>query len=481
MGKQRPSPDPAAGLPPIRIRDRGACAEVHHVWRGLLAGVLAKRRRFGAVAGVEPEYLFDLDAGGVLHVPSGLVPRLAEAARRAGHAVEVEDLAERPVPAGTSDLAGLDDDHRRLAAHLAIARRGVVVAGSAAERVAVIAMAARVFPAGLFMVMTKTRKQAGEIEQGPARNPSASWWMLHAAAHPLGRPHPGRDARRPGPHRRRGRRLRRRVAGPARARPPLDVVPPAPADLRTARRALGLSRRERLVIEGYIGPVIGRLGPPEIEPVRYGLFSPTGGAANGRTSPWGCRGSEPRSGRTPGAMRRSHVWGRPWPPATWKRRGRTACSSTMHGRPGGPASAGSPSWSSRPSTPASWGGSCRAGACSSPTRAIFGPGRRADVGGTGGEDRHGLPGRAIVTWLHANRRGRLETDVLVRADGTPWPFDLPITPPGAGRDGDRTGYWLTSPTTRTGPHVMRPGPGGSTTATAAGPDDGRGDREPAGP
>ena len=42
-----------------------------------------------------------------------------------------------------------------------------------------------------------------------------------------------------------------------------------------------------------------------------------------------------------------------------------------------------------------------------------------------------------MTWLYARDRGRIEADVVIRADGTPWPLDLPIASPGREEAGDR--------------------------------------------
>ena len=90
----------------------------------MIIEVFAERRRFGVDArgglrrDSKPEHLFELDADGELHVLSGLVPRLAAAARRAGYPVELQDLAEPTVPASAPDGADLDDDGQRLAAIL---------------------------------------------------------------------------------------------------------------------------------------------------------------------------------------------------------------------------------------------------------------------------------------------------------------------------------------------------------------------------
>jgi hypothetical protein len=46
------------------------------------------------------------------------------------------------------------------------------------------------------------------------------------------------------------------------------------------------------------------------------------------------------------------------------------------------------------------------------------------VAGPDPVDRPELPDRAIVTLRFAHGLGRLETEVVLRADGTPWPLDL---------------------------------------------------------
>ena len=77
-----------------------------------------------------------------------------------------------------------------------------------------------------------------------------------------------------------------------------------------------------------------------------------------------------------------------------------------------------------------------------------------------------------MTWLYARDRGRIEADVVIRADGTPWPLDLPIASPGREEAGIVPSCSSISTITRTGPRGTQRGPGGSTTATVAGAPDG---------
>ncbi len=100
-----------------------------------------------------------------MHVPSGLVPRLAAAARRAGSRVEIQDRAEPPIPASAPDITNLDEDGRRLVAALAGNRRGVILVRSPGKRMAAIELALRVFPTGRFMIVTKTRSEARKIAE----------------------------------------------------------------------------------------------------------------------------------------------------------------------------------------------------------------------------------------------------------------------------------------------------------------------------
>jgi hypothetical protein len=73
----------------------------------------------------EPEHLFDRAARGVLPIPSGVVPRLAEAARRTGCRVQLQEPAEPPTPASRPDVADLDV-RQRLVAAPAGSRQGIV-------------------------------------------------------------------------------------------------------------------------------------------------------------------------------------------------------------------------------------------------------------------------------------------------------------------------------------------------------------------
>ncbi len=44
-----------------------------------------------------------------------------------------------------------------------------------------------------------------------------------------------------------------------------------------------------------------------------------------------------------------------------------------------------------------------------------------------GDETKRLPDRLILTSLFARRRGGIEADVLILADGTPWTLELPFT------------------------------------------------------
>ena len=181
---------------------------------------------------------------------------------------------------------------------------------------------------------------------------------------------------------------------------------------------LVLSRRERLVIEGYAGPVIGRIGAPDDEPedVRAVFADWPGGERPDeplglewkRRSIWGNPERNEATARLATALADGDL-GTLWayglfldgepvlrPPAD--RRVAVLVESPEHARILGRLLPG-------------WAVLCADGA----DLAAVG---RAGAAGAGPDDRGDMPGRAIVTWLHADRRGRIEADVVIRADGT---------------------------------------------------------------
>ena len=281
--------------------------------------------------------------------------------------MEVRELAEPPVPASPPQLEDLDEEPRRLVAALTRSRRGVVRVRSAADRLAVLDLAIRVFQTGHLMIVASTRSAARTVARAlragraepvgcfirqPTRSdvgiqvgtagsldPTVAGVVVFADATQVLHERVRRDV---------SRLPRQRIYG-----------------LLDERR--NLSRRERLVIEGYVGPVIGRLG---LRGRRTGrgagrLRRLARRRAAGRTDRTGME-ADVDLGQPANATKRQPGWRRPWPAATSRRRGRTACSSTAIRSSGLPAMVGSPSWSSRPSTPASSAACCRDGPCCAP-------------------------------------------------------------------------------------------------------------------
>jgi hypothetical protein len=192
----------------------------------------------------------------------------------------------------------------------------------------------------------------------------------------------------------------------------------------------GLSRRERLVIEGHIGPAIGQVGPADDDPVEVlAVFADWPGGERPdeplgldwkRHSIW--RNSERnRAIAQVAAALAGGDTAALWPYGLFldgvpairppeDRRVVVLVESPEHARVLGDLLPGWPVLVAGESTP----------------REGSGPGA---VGG-GQEDLDGPPRAAIMTWLHAHVRGCLEADVVSRADGTPWPLELPLASPG---------------------------------------------------
>ena len=197
---------------------------------------------------------------------------------------------------------------------------------------------------------------------------------------------------------------------------------------------LVLSRRERLVIEGYAGPVIGRIGAPDDEPedVRAVFADWTGGERPDeplglewkRRSIWGNPERNEATARLATALADGDL-GTLWayglfldgelvlrPPAD--RRVAVLVESPEHA---GTLGRLLPGWA----------------VLAAPMVTDVAAVGRAGAAGAGPDDRGDMPRRAIVTCLHADRRGRIEADVVIRADGLPWPLDLPVAAPRPGR------------------------------------------------
>jgi hypothetical protein len=132
--------------------------------------LLVERRTFQPDGGgglrneLVPEVLFEVDQNGRAYFPSGLVTRLAALLRRAGYLVEVHDLSEPCSPAPVSDPAGLVDQNKRdIVTALAGNRRGVVRARSDRDKTAALELLLKTYPQHRFMIVTKTEKEARKI------------------------------------------------------------------------------------------------------------------------------------------------------------------------------------------------------------------------------------------------------------------------------------------------------------------------------
>ena len=139
------------------------------------------------------------------------------------------------------------------------------------------------------------------------------------------------------------------------------------------RRAYGflgpeadLSRREWLVVEASLGPVVGRLGVPDdhLVEIQAGFADWPGGEQPDR--PLGLEWKRASIWHIlPDATWRLPGWQGPWPVAMPRSHGITACSTSSIRNS---AKAGAwPSWSSPPSTPMSSRGCCRVGVSCGPS------------------------------------------------------------------------------------------------------------------
>jgi hypothetical protein len=436
------SPDHSAGPPAIVISDDGSVAGVDRAPPEVLEALLVERRGFRADGGglrrlSEPEHLFDLDPDGGATFLSGLVPRVEAAARRAGYPVEIRDEAEPVTPAAPSGARGeLDEDLRGLADRLEPRRRGVVLVRSGRDRLRAIELIVRMFPRGR-VVVAKTRREARQIVR-----------------------HLGASLDEPIDFCTRGLTLseiRVRVGTEGSLDLALgSVVVFADATsvlherLRPMWRVLrrqrvygmlddGLrpGRRERLVIEGYVGPVIARLGPADDRPaaVRAVFAAWTGperpdqplGLEWKKNSMWTNDARNESIARLATALAAGEA-AVPWQYGLFVddqadlrtgegRRVVVLVEVPEHARA---LARLLPGWAVR----------CADGAGR-------GDGDRALGAGSVPADGEVLPGRAIVTWLYAGVRGRLAADVVVRADGTPWPLDIELVAPGPGDEYER--------------------------------------------
>lgn len=433
MTSIRTSPEPAAGAPALVIRADGVVARIDQPPREVLEELVVGRRAFAADGrgGVrrdwEPEDLFDLDPDGRLAFFAGLVPRVAAAARRAGYAVEVRDEGEPTIAAAPVDDLGLDPDRRRLAADLAGCRRGVVLALTRADRIATIDLILELFAPGRVMIVTKTRDEAREISRAlraGRREPVACYTRqrtqsdIRVQVGTAG----GLDL------------ADARVVIFADATQALHEGIRNYRDVLRRQRIYGLldprvdpARRERLVIEACLGPVVGRVGPAGAPtPDVVAVFAD-----------W------------PGGERPDEPLGLGWKRGSiWDNAERNAAVARLaNALAGGDAEvlwgsglfldeeiAGLPD-ALRIAVLVESAEHARALGRLLPGWRLLHAGGEAPVDAGGGAA--GGPDLSIVTMTCAHDRGRLAADVVIRADGTPWPLDLPLRADGPVDGGGR--------------------------------------------
>ena len=434
MNSMKPSLDRLAGVPVIVIRNHGVCANIQPARLEMVVDLLVERRRFrsdgrGGVRGeIEPEHLFDLNQNAVLWVPSGLVPRLADAARRAGYQVEIEDLAEPFVPAPRTDVPGIVDDARRkLIAALVGNRRGVIQARSDRDRFGVIDLLPRVFTRRPIAIVAKSRCEAKKISRR----------LRATQGEPVDCCTRGRtdsdDRIRVGTI----NSLDLTVAGVVVFVDATQILhEDVPDQLMILRRTriygllgdgLALCRRQRLVIEAYSGPVIGRLGPPGERPVDVRAAFASWPGKNQPDEPlglvWKRRSIWHNTDRNAAIAQLVEALAGGDLATLWKfglflddeddlRHGEqqrvvVLVESLEHGRELGRLL---PGWRVL-------------GADEASSLDASGPARFGSIPAS----RQELPDRVIMTMAFAHGLGSVETDVIIRADGTPWPLDLSLT------------------------------------------------------
>jgi hypothetical protein len=423
-------PDPGAEAPVVLIRDDGRLADIHPSRLELLPELLVERRQFrpdgrgGLRLDQQLGCLFARDHEGRLVIPSGLVPRLAAVLRRAGCRAEIEDLTDPLIPDPAPEIPdAADDEERAILAALAGNRRGVIPVRSDRDRLAVLGRAMKVFAKHRIIVVAATRAEARKIDRhlrAILKEPVAcctrglAYTDARVRVGTIGSLDPtvGQVIFFTGAT----QVLRADV--PARL-----AICPRPRIYGLIDEQVALSRRQRLVIEAWVGPVIGRHGPAgERPPVVQAVFAAWPGKdrpdlplglAWKRQSTWHNEGRNAAIARLAGAFANGNMatlWeyglfldGEDHLRQEDRRRVVVLVESPEHARVLQPLLPGWPVL------------------CADATHP--GDDRKSDSTGSG---RAEIPERAILTWVYARAIGRLEADVVLRADGTPWPLDLPL-------------------------------------------------------
>ena len=395
----------------------GSTASVANVLRALLDNVLAC-----VVTRIEPGgplghrharellRLWDEGADGTVTVPAGLVPRLVLALHAAGYRVEVEDLRRQEHAAdGVREARGLLGDV--LAGRLADEPRGLIE-GHGHDAFAVVAGIARLFPTARVLVAARNRRQARAAfrslrdllgnEVGHWRDPEAF-----------------------------GRRVLVTTVPRLGDATPADFDTVVALDARAATRRLGrdglvrlgcgrvygcvphdalLSRRERLNLEAYFGPVLHR--------------DPAGGAFVGVR-----------------VVMALPPWSPPVAPGDALARKRALWNDAARNRFVADAAV---AIAARNEVELSrlglFGAAEVMGTNTAPRVAVLAESpehgrilRRLLPGWAlviAGDPDTALPAKAVVTLVAAAEKLSVDADVLVRADGGPGPLDLRSFPPG---------------------------------------------------
>jgi hypothetical protein len=429
----RRSVDLAAAPPAILIRDYGVGANVHPAPPEMFVDLLVERQRFhsdgrgGLCREAQTQCLFDLVPDGGANVPAGLVPRLAAVARRAGYRVDIQDLGEPPRAAPSPELVGvIDNEQLDLAESLAGSRRGVIVVRSTQHKLGMVELVARVCTLHPIAIVTKTRREARKF----------CWSLGKTLAEPV--ECCIRGSVRPDARIRVGtiNNLDLTVAGVVVFVDATQILhKDVPRRLMILRRTriygllgdhLAPSRRERLLIEAYAGPVIGRLGPPGEPPrdVRAAFASWPGkhrpdeplGLIWKRRSIWHNSDRNAAIARLAEALAGGDL-ATLWtyglflddeddPGHGEQEQVIVLVESLEHGRELGRLL---PGWRVL--------GANEARLVDSNEHELAGP-------ISASQKRY--PDHVIMTMAFANGLGSLETDVIIRADGTPWPLDLAL-------------------------------------------------------
>jgi hypothetical protein len=405
--------DPALPAPLVRL------LEVEHSRYGTDSD--------GAIRGRKKLLKFHgLDAAGIAWFYAGLVPTIEAALARVGHPVEVVDqtLPRERVGLDHATVAGLHDREANLVRGMAANRHGLIEAGRLEDRVAVVAATARAFPGARIAVTSASRSAAVAFVDrlrprldepvvlfhkhgyvlSPVRIQVCTWGSLYEPGSDIIFFVEAADA------------LSSRYLKSFTQFQNQHVYGFVPPDRR-------LHARDRLGLEALFGPVICRerstaaVGVIFAQVPEIAIPGQVVGLERKRRAVWH---NERRNAVVAGVANALATGD-----AEALGRHGLACNgpAVAEADPGGPhvvilvespehgreLARRLPGWSLLDAT--------------RPSTSVF------------LEDKDkapDLPRRSIVTMLGARRLDRLEVDILVRGDGSPWPLELAGFPPRAG-------------------------------------------------